>query len=91
MKTFAAASLSLAGLAAAGPLNKRWNPAGYDAASTTSSSNTDCYRQTYSISVSPDVSVFRNVDSNSNQTVLTSQILEYATSLPSARLVICTS
>lgn len=77
--------LSFVTLASAATLQKRWNPAGYDTSTTVNTPGAKCSRQSYSISVNPEISVFSNVDSNSNETVLTATLLEFVASLPTLR------
>lgn len=68
-------------LALAAPSSRRWLP-GYDN-SRTGPSNADCSRTEYHLDVSSMNTIFRNVDSNANATVLTSLFQTFTSSLTS--------
>jgi hypothetical protein len=85
-------SAAAVGFAVASPLQARNNGGpkgypicGYDCTSKAAigPDNAECSRETYQISVSPDISLFTNVESNANETVLTALLFEFVTSLPS--------
>ena len=63
------AALCASSVLAVPALDKRWafGAAGYDAESTDNVPGAQCVRKTYPISVTAEISVFSNVDSNANE------------------------